>query len=347
MTSPLTRFIRFWRRGFYLALALLFTLVILADLRYWHVASEMRQAAFSLLVRHRIRTPAPDPAIVIVDIDEASLAALAGEYGRWPWPRQVFGEFLDHLEEQKPRAVIFDMLFSDPDLYNQESDSYFAEAVSRTGNTFFPFLRLDPSADSLSALSPAMIPGVTPAPGADTGATIAVVLPCFDAVLATGRLGINNIYPDPDGVAREYVVEQIDHGWRLLSLPARVAVAGLNPHAGEGGLFGTEEKDCIIPAIKKAIRRGMRVTGPLPPDVIFHDALKGRFDAVIALYHDQGLIPFKLLYFEDGVNLTLGLPFVRTSPDHGTAFDIAGKGIADPRSMIAAIKLACRLRGRS
>ena len=127
----------------------------------------------------------------------------------------------------------------------------------------------------------------------------------------------------------------------------RIAVAGLNPHAGEGGIFGKEEIDVISPAIKKASGACGKVFGPIPPDVVFGEALQGKFDAVIAMYHDQGLIPFKLLYFKDGVNMTIGLPFVRTSPDHGTAFDIAGKGIADPSSMIEAIILACRLAHHS
>lgn len=123
----------------------------------------------------------------------------------------------------------------------------------------------------------------------------------------------------------------------------RIGVAGLNPHAGECGAFGKEEETIIAPAVKKAAGKVKDIKGPIPPDVIFNDCLNGRFDAVVSMYHDQALIPFKLLYFKDGVNLTLGLPFVRTSPDHGTAFDIAGKGIADPSSMIAAIKLACKL----
>lgn len=127
----------------------------------------------------------------------------------------------------------------------------------------------------------------------------------------------------------------------------RIGVAGLNPHAGENGAFGDEEKTLIIPAIRKISKRGAfrGVAGPVPPDVIFHDCLDGKFDACVAMYHDQALIPFKLLYFKNGVNLTLGLPFVRTSPDHGTAFDIAGKAAADPTSMIEAIRLACRLAG--
>ncbi|MFA5256388.1 MAG: 4-hydroxythreonine-4-phosphate dehydrogenase PdxA [Candidatus Omnitrophota bacterium] len=123
----------------------------------------------------------------------------------------------------------------------------------------------------------------------------------------------------------------------------RIAVAGLNPHASENGLFGDEEERIIIPAVRKASTGIKNIHGPLPADVIFYKALEGEFDAVVAMYHDQALAPFKTLYFNDGVNLTLGLPFIRTSPDHGTAFDIAGRGIADPTSMKEAIILASRL----
>jgi 4-hydroxythreonine-4-phosphate dehydrogenase len=120
-------------------------------------------------------------------------------------------------------------------------------------------------------------------------------------------------------------------------------VAGLNPHAGEDGLLGDEEKDEIIPAIHKAQQQGVNIIGPFPPDIVFRKALNCPDKMVIALYHDQGLIPFKLAAFDDGVNLTLGLPFIRTSPDHGTAFDIAGKRKANPQSMIKSIELACLL----
>jgi len=123
----------------------------------------------------------------------------------------------------------------------------------------------------------------------------------------------------------------------------RIAVCGLNPHAGEEGAFGNEEARAIIPAIKKASVFSKYIRGPVSADAAFHDALNKKYDAVIAMYHDQGLVPFKMLYLDSGVNLTLGLPFIRTSPDHGTAFDIAGKGIANPSSMIEAVKLACRL----
>ena len=128
---------------------------------------------------------------------------------------------------------------------------------------------------------------------------------------------------------------------------ARLAVAGLNPHAGEGGAFGDEEERIIRPAIEHARgqgdRQGIRVDGPFPADSVFVRAVEGEFDGVICLYHDQGLIPLKLLSWTDGVNVTIGLPIVRTSSDHGTAFDIAGQGKADPRSMQAAIRLAAQM----
>ena len=123
----------------------------------------------------------------------------------------------------------------------------------------------------------------------------------------------------------------------------RLALAGVNPHAGENGLFGDEEKRILEPALHRLRRLGLHVTGPQSPDTVFHQATQGAFDAVICAYHDQGLIPFKLLAFQTGVNVTLGLPIIRTSPDHGTALAIAGKGVADHRSLLAAVKLACRL----
>ena len=123
----------------------------------------------------------------------------------------------------------------------------------------------------------------------------------------------------------------------------RLAVAGLNPHAGEGGAMGREEITIIIPAIEALRAEGLDVVGPLPADTMFHPKARARYDVALTMYHDQGLIPVKTLAFDEGVNVTLGLPFVRTSPDHGTAFDIAGKGVANPASLIAAVKLADRL----
>jgi len=130
---------------------------------------------------------------------------------------------------------------------------------------------------------------------------------------------------------------------RLLGRAVKIAVAGLNPHASEGGLFGSEEADEIIPAIEQCRNDGINVSGPYAPDTVFHRCSKGEFDVVIALYHDQATIPVKSIAFNSGVNVTLGLPLIRTSVDHGTAFDIAGKGIADEASMKAAIKLAAEL----
>lgn len=135
---------------------------------------------------------------------------------------------------------------------------------------------------------------------------------------------------------------------RLLGRPPRIGVAGLNPHAGEGGLFGREEVEVIAPALHAAREEGIDASGPWAPDTVFMRARStpqrpGEFDVVIAMYHDQGLIPVKYLGLEQGVNVTLGLPLVRTSPDHGTAFDIAGSGRADPSSLLAAVRMARRL----
>jgi 4-hydroxythreonine-4-phosphate dehydrogenase len=126
----------------------------------------------------------------------------------------------------------------------------------------------------------------------------------------------------------------------------RLAVAGLNPHAGEDGVLGGEEEAIIAPAIAVLKAKGHRVMGPLSADTLFHDEARKKYDAVLTMYHDQGLIPIKTLSFWDGVNVTLGLPIVRTSPDHGTAFDIAGTGAADSRSMVAAIKMAAEIANR-
>ena len=140
-------------------------------------------------------------------------------------------------------------------------------------------------------------------------------------------------------------IDLADHAlreWFGIQNP-RIAVAGLNPHAGEDGQFGDEEERIIMPAVLMASQAGISVSGPYPADTVFIKALQGKFDCVVAMYHDQGLIPIKLLAWREAVNLTLGLPIIRTSPDHGTAFDIAGRNQADPSSMVAAINLAIDL----
>jgi len=152
-----------------------------------------------------------------------------------------------------------------------------------------------------------------------------------------------------DAVTQDNVLQTVRitaaHWARLGLAPPRIAVAGLNPHAGEGGLFGREEIEVIAPAVAQARAEGLDVSGPHAPDTVFMRAREGAFDVVVAMYHDQGLIPVKYMGLAHGVNVTLGLPLLRTSPDHGTAFDLAGTGRADPSSLIAATALAAQMSG--
>lgn len=152
----------------------------------------------------------------------------------------------------------------------------------------------------------------------------------------------------PRRLNKDLIVKTISITYRSLERDfgiekPRVAVASLNPHAGESGLFGPEDKTIVGPAVEAARDSGLPIDGPFPADTIFYHASTGRYDAVVAMYHDQGLIPLKLLHFSDAVNISLGLPIIRTSVDHGTAYDIAGKGVADPSSLIAAIKTAAKM----
>lgn len=161
-------------------------------------------------------------------------------------------------------------------------------------------------------------------------------------VLATIHMAVSQV---PASLTQTGILEtiQVTHDGlreRFGIQAPRLAVAGLNPHAGEESMFGKEEEDIIAPAVQSAREQGMDIQGPLPPDTVFYHAVQGAFDAVVCMYHDQGLIPFKLIHFKDGVNTTLGLPIIRTSVDHGTAYDIAWKGKADPSSLIQAVKMA-------
>ncbi len=168
--------------------------------------------------------------------------------------------------------------------------------------------------------------------------------PMLKVVLATVHVALREV---PALLTREHVAATL----RLTAreLPAfgvarpRIAMAALNPHAGEGGLFGTEDDDVLAPAIAEVRADGCEVSGPHPADTVFVRAVRGEFDCVVACYHDQGLVPVKLLAFGSAVNVTLGLPIIRTSVDHGTAFDIAGRGIADPGSLVHAVRLAAEL----
>ncbi len=173
----------------------------------------------------------------------------------------------------------------------------------------------------------------------------------YAMMMAGARLRVTlvTIHTPLAAVPRALTPEKID---KLIAMTARslqqdfaiavprLAVAALNPHAGEDGMFGDEEETLIRPAVQRAQRAGWKISGPYPADTVFHKAVSGEFDAVVCMYHDQGLIPFKLLHFKDGVNVTIGLPIVRTSVDHGTAYDIAGQGKADPASLAAAVAMA-------
>jgi len=164
-------------------------------------------------------------------------------------------------------------------------------------------------------------------------------------ILATIHMSLSAV---PGMITKERVHDTIHMALRACKMlnvsDPRIGVAGLNPHAGEEGLFGDEEVKEIVPAIEQATSEGINAMGPFPPDVIFKNALEDKFDIVVAMYHDQGLIPFKMLYFDTGVNATIGLPIIRTSPDHGTAYDIAWKGSASPASMIEAILVAEQMK---
>lgn len=165
--------------------------------------------------------------------------------------------------------------------------------------------------------------------------------------LATTHLPLRMVADNVTQAKVELAIELGAQACRDLGLPtARIGVCGLNPHAGEGGEMGTEELTVVGPAIRASKQRQLEVTGPTSADTLFHYAFRGDYDVVVAMYHDQGLAPLKMVAFEQGVNWTLGLPFIRTSPDHGTAYDIAGEGVADPSSMIAAVRLAKQLAAR-
>ena len=195
-------------------------------------------------------------------------------------------------------------------------------------------------------------PGHTEYLGALAGLSQAPVMMLAAAALRVVPVTIH--LPLGDAV-RALTTEAIVHCGRLTAAALktdfgiaepRLAVAGLNPHAGEGGHLGREEIDVIAPAVVALRAEGLAVRGPLPADSLFHARARARYDAALCMYHDQALIPLKTLDFEGGVNITLGLPFVRTSPDHGTGFDIAGRGVAGPANLVAAIRLAAELADR-
>lgn len=186
----------------------------------------MKRQAYDLIIKSRFNTPAPDPEIVLIDIDEASLDAMAPQYGRWPWSRAVMAELTEALARARPRAIVFDITFSDADVYQAQADQYFREVVAATPNTYFPMIRLNPENDPLSELKLAKLAGVTRIErDAAANATVAMVVPYFYDVLDGRRLGTNNLYTDVDGITRRYHVYRDAHGYRIGSLPANVAAA--------------------------------------------------------------------------------------------------------------------------
>jgi len=214
---------RLGTRAYYF-LAALFSLFVLADFAYFHKIGLMERRIFDLLVSHRLHQVAPDPEIVIVDIDEASLNALAKDYGRWPWPRQVIAEWVEGVERQQPKAIVFDILFSDADVFNPNSEAYFNNTIAATDNTFFPMLRLGRQNDALSQIRPSMLPWLAPLPGVtQRDDTLAVVLPRFQAAIDSGRIGTHQVEPDKDSVIRRYPVYLEHAGWMIPSLPQRLA----------------------------------------------------------------------------------------------------------------------------
>lgn len=183
----------------------------------------MKVGAYDLIMKHRFRAPPPDPEIVIVDIDEPALAAMAPDYGRFPWPRSVMAEMIEGISAQQPRAIVFDITFSDPDVFHADADAVFRDAIARTPNVFFPMIRLNAANDPISELRISALASAERTPAAQDRATLAAVVPFFYTDLPSVPLGTNNLYADADGITRSYQVFRDEYGWRVPSLPALVA----------------------------------------------------------------------------------------------------------------------------
>lgn len=238
---------------FYLGLALVIGAVAAYAILSGATAG-MKNKAYDLIMQSRFQHPPADKDIVIVDIDEAALAAMAPEYGRWPWPRNVMGELVEGIARQKPRAIVFDITFSDPDVFNLDGDRYFRDVIAATPESYFPMIRLPAENDSLSKLKLRDLPGAAPLSTAIPEATLAAVVPYFYAALDGRRLGTINIEADADGIARNYEVFVDRHGWRLYSLAANVAQA-----------LGS------APPPRRDILLNWRGRPPTYPKVSFHD----------------------------------------------------------------------------
>ena len=224
LTRVTVALIRHLRSRAYLLLAVVFTFLILGDFGLLRSLGAAETRLFDSLISHRFNTPKADPDIVILDIDEASLAALSKDYGRWPWPNQVLGDMVTALEKQKPKAIVFDILFSDRDSQRPQSDAAFFDAIAHSSTTFFSMLRLNPENDHLSKIPVGALPGAKAMrPDADGSATIAMILPKVPPALDNGRLGTHQVMPDQDGIVRRYPGWVDYAGWRIPSLPERIA----------------------------------------------------------------------------------------------------------------------------
>jgi adenylate cyclase len=207
---------------FYFGLAAIVVVLAVCAIVFGYTGG-MKHQAYDFVMKSRFRVPPPDSDLVLIDIDEASLAAMAPEYGRWPWPRSVMAEVTEGIIADKPAAVVFDIVFSDLDVDHPNADRYFRDVVQRYPNTHFAMIRLNPDNDSASELRLAQLPGVKPlAAHASTQATVAMVVPYFWNVLYGMRMGTNNLYVDDDGIARSYHVYRDIGDWRMYSLPAAV-----------------------------------------------------------------------------------------------------------------------------
>ncbi len=207
---------------------IVFLLATVSFFRLFHLSDtkSLDRPSYDQLIKHRIWGPVADPKIIIVDIDERSLEKMRADFGRWPWPRETLAAALDWLNQKGASAVVFDILFADPDTLNPSSDVAFVEAVTQSSNSYFPILRLNPSNDSLSQVRADQLVGFTSLRSPNNSApapTLAVVPPTFDALIKTGRMGYHNIYADEDGINRSYALWEDKENWRLWSLPARLA----------------------------------------------------------------------------------------------------------------------------
>jgi 4-hydroxythreonine-4-phosphate dehydrogenase len=296
------------------------------------------------------RTLATPPVIIG---DRAVLAATARQLG-------LHVPIADWQPGRPPQPDVLNVLTAsslDPDTLRAGQPNratglamagYIDTAISLCTEGLLDAIATGPISKAALNLAGYPFPGHTEMLAARTGAErVAMMLTGsrLRVVLVTIHCALADVVPSLTGASIIELITLTDRALRTdfgIDKP-RIAVAGLNPHGGEGGMFGREEIDIIAPAVRHCARLGITVDGPFPPDTVFHQAASGRFDVVVCMYHDQGLIPFKLLHFHDGVNVTLGLPIIRTSVDHGTAYDIAGRGVADHHSLEHAVALAAEL----